>query len=130
MNGAGFMIHLYQPWKQAVKKSKLMQSNIDHMIAGSGRPWLDACGYGDKMNDGTPLFTPEYDLKVRWGEWGPEHMNAPGNACGLDIDSQKFDFYPEEEYISLLPHNIDVPGQAMLLLTVFFKIADYMVTLE
>jgi len=61
---------------------------------------------------------------VAWGEWGPEHISVPGNACGLDLDDGIW--APRGGRI-LLPHNVDSIAQSHLLLAVFLFFADVLV---
>ena len=127
MHGFSFCIKLYPKWKECITKSGLKQENINRMINLRGREWLDGCGYGDVFDhDKTrKMYTPDYDLRVAWGEWGPEHMSIPGiNAAGLDIDDV---IDASRRGRCLYPHNVDTMGQAYLLITVFSKIADYIV---
>jgi hypothetical protein len=139
LSGAGFSIQLYSNWKEAVAKSELNQETVNTAIKNLGRQWLDGCGFSaifDPENCGfdkdpnkppSPEAHPRYmpwSIQVSWGEWGPEHITVPGNACGLDID--KGLGAPPEGRV-LLPHNVDRIGQAHLLLVVFTWIADFLV---
>ncbi len=142
MGRCGFSINLYPAWRQAVEDSKLTQHHIDTAIKNYHRAWLDGCGYdaifdpdkdplaeweernlGKKSKPG-PNARPLYDIhsiRVAWGEWGPEHITVPGNACGLDIDRSSL------TGCSLVPHNIDNFGQVILLLTVFTTFAEHVI---
>lgn len=118
MNGAGFSIELFPEWKIEVKKVGLSQENIDNVIAKMGKYWLESHGFkGD-------LYSYR-DIRVSWGEWGPEHISVPGNACGLDIYMNS-PFGPKNGSI-LSPHNVDSLSQASLLLTIFLFVANYLV---
>ncbi len=111
-----------------------------------GRAWLDGCGFdqifdpnedpmdkwrsknlGEKRKlspEARPLYQPNSELRIQWGEWGPEHITVPGDACGLDIDR----CYPSPpDGRALLPHNIDSIKQSMLLLVVFTWFAECLV---
>lgn len=140
----GFGIDLSPEFRDAVSKSRLSQDDIDGLLATMGREWLDATGYTQvfdpdddrepsarfehdpKWKPGPrarPLYEPRNSLRVQWGEWGPEHISVPGNACGLDID-QSFGS-PIHGARSLTPHNIDALCQKYLLLIVFTSIAEH-----
>lgn len=136
MSGAGFGIDLWPAWKDAVTESKLTQEMINTAITNMHRFWLDGCGFGgvyDPDNSGfdrdetkppgpnaRPIYGP-YDIRISWGEWGPEHISVPGNACGLDIwDS----IGGPRGGKSLGPHNVDSIRQAHLLLVVFTWVAE------
>ena len=107
MGRCGFNIQLFPDWKKAVDKSGLTQQKINTLLDNMHRPWLDGCGYDALFDpDETPeerwkrhhgLLTanpgpnthPLYgrtELRIQWGEWGPEHLVVPGDACGLDIE--------------------------------------------
>lgn len=140
MGRCGFGIKLYPHWKDAVEKSAITQKNINSAIESYHRAWLDGCGY-DTMFDpeAGPLSErkgtkpglnarPLYDIhsiRVAWGEWGPEHIAVPGNACGLDISRGGLGA-PMGGAV-LEPHNIDSLAQQVLLLTVFTTIADHII---
>ena len=136
MGGHGFSIKLYPEWKNLVANSKLTQENVDGGIENMGREWLDACGFGavydpdqdcwQKQPPGPnayELYRPGQDLRIRWGEWGSEHITVPGNACGLDID--RGIFCPPNGRV-LHPHNIDNWRQVNLLLVVFCWFAEFL----
>lgn len=145
MGGYGFCIQLFPALKQAVKSSGLTQDHIDRIIDVCHRAWLDGCGY-DKMYDpdvsprdkweakniGKKLtFGPNahhlYDrhsIRIGWGEWGPEHITVPGDACGLDIVTGCMS---PPDGMMLAPHNIDNPRQVILLLVIFTKIIDVLI---
>jgi len=145
MGRCGFAIALFPAWKNAVAASGLTQDDIDQLIKNCHRAWLDGCGYNGMIDpDEDPrarweheklgkeqTFGPnayhlywEHDIRVAWGEWGPEHIIVPGNACGLDLDNG---LGRPKGGKMLQPHNIDSYGQVILLLTVFTSIADHLV---
>ena len=139
MSGFGFSIRLFPPWKDMVARSEITQENVDTAIENMGREWLDICGFDGKYDPdngiddvmsevvGVPkkpagpnarhMYVPGRDLRVEWGEWGPEHISVPGNACGLDYDHHAFGA-PLNGAI-LLPHNVDAWSQVQLLLVTF-----------
>jgi hypothetical protein len=141
----GFSILLYPAWRAAVEKSGLTQQIVSGVIQTYHRYWLDGCGYNamfdpdqspmakwEERNLGKtpklgpnarPLYGP-HEIRVAWGEWGPEHISVPGNACGLDIDDS---IGAPRGGRELTPHNIDSFGQVMLLLTVFTFFADHVI---
>lgn len=136
MGGYGFVIKLWPKFQGMVAGSDLDQQKADRVIQGLGRSWLDACGF-DQMYDpdnyghrreekppgpnAEPLYRPERDIRVSWGEWGLEHISVPGNACGLDIE--KGTSAPPGGRV-LLPHNVDHWGQVQLLLIAFTWFAN------
>ena len=143
MSGAGFHVQLWPEWKTLVAESNLTQENCYTAIENMGRSWLDGCGFNamydpdespdDRWNrsqgkkkklgpNARPLYEPRTSLRVSWGEWGTEHIDVPGNACGLDIDIGGFGS-PRGGAV-LLPHNVDSIKQAHLLLVVFCWFAD------
>jgi hypothetical protein len=142
MSGAGFHIQLWPEWKALVSESRLEQKNCDIAIERMGRTWLDGCGFDamydpdqspdDRFNkkkmgpNARPLYEPRTSLRVRWGEWGPEHIDVPGDACGLDIDDHAFS--RPKGGVTLLPHNVDSIRQAHLLLVVFTFFADCIIS--
>lgn len=144
MSGAGFAIKLWPAFRDAVAERGMTQENANTAVKTMGRAWLDGCGFSamfDPDNPGydpdvdsgkkkmgpnaRPLYEPNHDLRVSWGEWGTEHINVPGNACGLDIDRHGIG-RPEGGMI-VLPHNVDSIRQAHLLLVVFCWFADCIV---
>lgn len=148
MGRCGFSIQLFPDWKKAVEKSNLNQKAINDLIEHFGRAWLDGCGYGQMYDpDQSPLDTWKQketgqmrklgpnarklyqpnQIRVQWGEWGPEHITVPGDACGLDISIDGFGC--AKDGASLHPHNIDNMHQIVLILVVFTTIADYLVNL-
>lgn len=138
MSGHGFIIDLAPQFKDAVSRSGVRQEQIDAMLQTCGRYWLDCAGFDDiydpdnsgfhrdpKKKPGPnayPLYRPGMDLRVTWGEWGPEHITVPGNACGLDISRSAFGSVFDGG-VRLTPHNVDSLAQKYLLLIVFTEIA-------
>ncbi len=137
IGGCGFSVLLWPAWKDAVAKSGLTQKAADTVLKTMGREWLDGCGY-DQMFDpdncgfgkenrppgpnARKMYEPGTSLRVAWGEWGPEHITVPGNACGLDLEMAAI--YRPQKGAALLPHNVDTIRQAHLLLVVFTFFAD------
>ncbi|MBR4040838.1 MAG: hypothetical protein IKJ09_00790 [Bacteroidaceae bacterium] len=115
--GASFGIALTPEWLDAVNKSKLNQSAVNKLIDSIGNDILRGHGFD-------PVDEEEIHFRIRvgWGDWGPEHITVPGNACGLDIVHSPVGGFPGE--IHLLPHNVDSLAQASMILTVFVKIAE------
>ena len=115
--GASFGIALTPEWLDAVNKSKLNQSAVNQLIDSIGNDILRGHGFD-------PVDEEEIHFRIRvgWGDWGPEHITVPGNACGLDIVHSPVGGFPGE--IHLLPHNVDSLAQASMILTVFVKIAE------
>ena len=142
---SGFSIHLAPEFKEMVRKSKLGQNDMHQLIKHCHRHWLDGCGFGHKYDPGAPIFPAlrqyvtceesptarhlydEHSIRVGWGEWGPEHITVPGDACGLDIDTRPLGGF--KGGAALYPHNVDSTSQAMLLLVVFTQI-EHTVSLE
>lgn len=140
MNRCNFGIKLWPSWRDWVKhwsdKNDIDQSRINIGVSNLHRAWLDGCGYSeiydpdncgfdrDKKKKPGPNARPLYGenaIRIQWGDWGPEHITVPGNACGLDIDSGVG--APRNGRV-LLPHNIDTISQQHLLLVAFTWIAD------
>jgi hypothetical protein len=137
MSRHGFGLKLHAKWRELVWAREMTQEMVDTGIENRGRHWLDACGYAalfdpdnygvdrDKSKppgpDAYPMYRPNCDLRVTWGEWGPEHITVPGNACGLDID-RGFGSPPGGRLLA--PHNIDTANQKLLLLVVFTWFAN------
>lgn len=119
MGGAGFAIILTPKWKEAVSQSNINQEKMDNLIRNMGNYILK----GHRREAVEEYMLPCY-LKVVWGEWGPEHITVPGNACGLDIDTRCPGCRPDE--VALTPHNIDSVYQASMILTLFIKIAEFL----
>lgn len=118
----GFSIDLAPKFKVAVAASGITQERIDAQIRNCGRSWLDGAGFNRRMEDGSPLYSVHH-IRVKWGEWGPEHISVPGNACGLDIERSSFSVLFKDG-VSLHPHNVDSLTQKYLLLVVFGDIAE------
>ncbi|WP_159467983.1 hypothetical protein [Dyadobacter sp. 3J3] len=119
MGGCGFSIKLFKEFKEKVAKTDLTQEKIDIGIKNMSPYWFQYHGYTNT----------EYErISVRWGEFGPEHITVPGNACGLD----KSDFMCDDDEMLLTPHNVDSLRQMSLLLTVFCWVENmiYLQTLK
>lgn len=107
----GFFIKLFPEFKQAVAASDIDQHRVEILLDRMKVDWLHSCG-----------FSGDYQrLDVKWGEWGPEHISVPGNACGLDLDSH---FGAPRNGAILQPHNVDSSNQKLLLLIVFCWFAE------
>lgn len=117
MGGAGFNIILTPKWKEAVAKSEINQEKVDNLIQNTGNYILK--GHRRDTVEEHMLYCY---LRVIWGEWGPEHITVPGNACGLDIDTCCPGCLQEE--VVLTPHNVDSVYQASMILTLFTEIAE------
>ncbi len=127
MSGCGFSIELWPLWKKEIKRHKLTEEHAYNVIKNKGRMLLDGCGYdADFEFDGKTkkLYEPDTALQINWGEWGPEHISVPGNACGLDIDVGGIG--SPKDGATLDPHNIDNIRQVYLLLAVFLEFANYL----
>lgn len=111
----GFMIGFDPCVKDKVADSGLDQAKIDAKIDMYKTEWLESCGYNPRSHCGLPI-------RVKWGQWGPEHISVPGNACGLDIDRSSLGNWLGGP--CLQPHNIDNRDQKMLLLMIFTEIMD------
>ena len=136
-----FIVKLYPEWKELVAASEIDADKAAMVVKNMGRAWLDACGYSQIFDidncglaadpkrppgpNARPLYGVE-SIRLSWGEWGIEHLDVPGNACGLDIDRG---FGCPRGGRVLLPHNIDSVNQKLLLLVVFTWFAEAM-TLE
>ncbi len=59
MSGAGFCIHLWPAWKEAVARADLNQAKINTAIKNLHRSWLDGCGYD-------AIFDPDEDPMDGW----------------------------------------------------------------
>lgn len=141
ISGWGPYIQLWPDWKDAVAECGLTQKEVNTAIESMGRTWLNAHGYGaeyDPDNCGhdrdeskppgpnaEPLYKPR-DIRISWGEWGPEHITVPGNACGLDISYGYTIGAPPGGQV-LVPHNVDSIYQASLLIVVFLFFADTLI---
>ncbi len=138
LGGYGFSIHLSREFRDAVSVSEITQDGVDSVIKTYGVEWLQKCGLGgyfDPENCGFNAKRPAIPsertrpsfagtgLRVAWGEWGPEHITVPGNACGLDIGSGFGS--PFDNGKSLHPHNIDSWGQVCALLITFTWFANF-----
>lgn len=118
MGGCGFNIILTPEWKKVVEKSGLTQEKVDALIYNIGEAVLEGHGR-DYCMDNVMHY-----LQIRWGEWGPEHITVPGNACGLDITNTSIGC--KEGEACLCPHNVDSISQASMILTLFTTIAEYL----
>ncbi len=139
MGSHAFAIKLYPGFKDMVAARNLNQKSVNTAIEHMGRCWLDACGYdsifdpdncgGDQDKNippgpnARPLYRPNQGLRVSWGDWGPEHITVPGNACGLDLDDS---FSAPKGGRVLQPHNVDSWSQKQLLLITFCWFAENM----
>lgn len=146
MGGFGFEIRLWPAWKDLVAEWPHDQKDVNRAIESLGDGWLDACGYGEMYDpDADPLdmwkerhlhetrklgpnakrlYEARYAIRVSWGEWGPEHITVPGNACGLDLSRG---LGGPEGGMTLFPHNVDAMCQAYLLMLVFNWFADALI---
>ena len=122
-NGAAFYIVLTDKFKESVKKSKLTQHHMDAMIHNLGNSILTGHGYSSVDRDMIGC-----SLRIKWGQYGPEHISVPGNACGLDIDTHFVGALPGE--VALMPHNVDSLRQASMLLSIFIYIAEILEIVE
>ncbi|QDU82649.1 hypothetical protein Pla110_44100 [Polystyrenella longa] len=131
MGGHGFTIHLSPEFRDAVKSSGIGQPQVDHVLKNYGDEWASKCGLLHRYDPNRRRLSHRFvssgtipsdeaschhGITIRWGEWGPEHITVPGNACGLDIDSCPSVYRGGR---ILLPHNVDHWGQVNLLLIVF-----------
>lgn len=132
LGGYGFAIHLSPAFRDAVKASGHTQEHVDRAVKVFGTEWLMKCGFShyfdpencghlsDKYAIPSERTKPSYagnGLRVRWGEWGIEHISVPGNACGLDIERTLGN--PFRGGRTLSPHNVDSWSQVCLLLVTF-----------
>jgi hypothetical protein len=138
LGGFGFCIKLYPEFREAVAVAGIDQTAANNAMERLGRLWLDCCGFDgifDPDNCGferdekrppgpnaQPSYRPNREFRIKWGEWGPEHITVPGNACGLDISRSGFGS-PRDGAI-LNPHNVDSWRQVQLLLVSFCWFAD------
>ena len=142
-----FCIDLLPPWKRLVEIANITQDQVDLVIDDYHRGWLDSCGFNQRMGDVYDLFVEQgfclddpvdkskedtrphvydkYAISVTWGEWGPEHITVPGNACGLDIDQQYY--YRHRGRQRLSPHNIGSWAQKQCILLVFCRFAELVI---
>lgn len=118
----GFSIELSPQWREMISKCDLTQETVNAKIISCGNEWLDSCGYSGRF-EGDRLYAARTSIRIDWGEWGPEHITVPGNACGLDIDRSAFGTFIEGAAM-LQPHNIDCWAQKQLLLIVFCSFAE------
>lgn len=125
MGAHGFSIELSPQWKEMVAECELTQEKVDGKIRNCGNDWLDACGYSRKSSYDKEqrLYEAMHAIRIQWGEWGPEHISVPGNACGLNIERNAFGSFIDGAAM-LTPHNIDCWPQKQLLLIVFCSFAE------
>mgnify|MGYP001618786528 CR=1 FL=1 len=126
MGRHGFTIELSPVWPELVKQSGITQKSVNQLIATLGNDWLDACGYNRLAEAGTRLYEARSSIRITWGEWGPHHLEVPGNACGLDIDSNCSSpyHYLSRESRLLCSHNVDSWNQKNLLMIMFTELAS------
>lgn len=147
-HGYPLQIEVWPQWRELVAASEISQAMANKAVESMGRHWLDSSGYdaiydpdenpldmwkekhmGEPKKygpDARPLYTPNMDLRVSWGEWGIEHINVPGDACGLDIDRAAIG--APRGGVTLYPHNMDSMNQAFLCLRVWTWFADAIIT--
>jgi len=127
-SGYGFCVHLSPQWKGLVAKSEITHEHVQNAIRNLGRTWLDASGWGrlDKTESQTRRVFAYDSIRVRWGEWGIENLDVPGNACGLDIDRDG-SFTMFDDGAVLVPHNVDDWRQVQLMLIVYCYFAESVV---
>jgi hypothetical protein len=136
MGGHGFVIHLHLDFHKAVAVSDIQQEHVDRVLKAYGPEWLINTGHTHYYDPGAYHDPWDFDerrrkykipsdearlsekLSVTWGEWGPEHITVPGNACGLDLDKGTSGCIFDDG-VCLVPHNIDSWNQKMLLLLIF-----------
>lgn len=119
----GFFIELPPLWPRLVAQAAITQEMVDAKLVAHAEQWLDACGYDRKTDDKPPRrLYPAHSIRVRWGEWGPEFIQVPGDACTLGINRGGLSLIPKAR--TLEPHNIDSWKQKQLLLLVFTILAE------
>jgi len=112
MGGHGFCIKLYPEWKGIVAGYDITDEGL----------WMWCREtMGPSILKSVRLDFGE--IRIRWGEWGLEHIDVPGNACGLDIADSIIAPLGGK---ALLPHNVDSMPQAFCILCVFTWFADAM----
>jgi len=132
LDKAGFSIQLWPAWKRELAKVDFLNAKaaetyierfgpeiIEHYFSYIYKLWEE-----EKYTKEERKFKAKCELMIRWGEWGPEHITVPGNACGLDIG-----YAPggPRDGKTLLPHNVDTLEQASALLEIFLFFADTVV---
>lgn len=117
-----FLINLSPKFKEMVRLAGLSQKSISAFVNDNAALWLDECGFSSKLYKYLGGF---HQPTVRWGEWGPECITVPGNACGIGIESggNMHNIYGEKGE-TLCPHNIDTLQQKMLILMIFGELAE------
>lgn len=139
MGRHGFCVSLHPCVPELVAKSGIDQAGTDRAVECYGRMWLDCagfdrifdpdnCGHGRGASlvpgpNARPAHRPGFDLRVTWGDWGPEHISVPGNACGLDLAASVGCVFPGGRILA--PHNVDSLAQKYLLLMVFCSLAEH-----
>lgn len=127
LGGYGFCIHLSPLFRDAVQKSGLDQAQADRVISAYGREWLSHTGMGSHFDienctawsDNRKIPSEQFrdrnhrEIRVAWGEWGPEHISVPGNACGLDID-KPFSVFRDGRVLTPAQHRPLGPGQPVV----------------
>lgn len=118
----GPKIHLSPRYKELVSKCDFTQKYWDGYNRNYLSPAVNSMfGYEEKG-----LFR----TRLSWGEWGPEHLDVPGNACGLDLCDRGSGFgCVYHDGVILLPHNVDCMTQAYALVFMFTSIT-YTLELE
>jgi len=128
MGASGFNIKLYPSIKDVWKDRGLAQDDVNGAVKRMSPEWLKAYGWNQTYENDL-LFS--YCIRVKTGEWGIHHIEVPGNACGLDIVPDSSSLWAPRDGNILVPHNVDSPEQAGLLLTVFlFFMNDLMLHQE
>lgn len=126
MGRAGFNVTLFPMWKEWVAKSGITQDKVQNALKNHARLWLDVHGFNAKIHledEGEQYLWDMNSIRVAWGEWGPESIQVPGDACDLSIDG----LWNCVDGQVLYPHNVDSIRQASLLLTVFLFFAEHIV---
>lgn len=125
MGGWGFNIQLFPAYKERVVGSLVTAEQVRGYVERQAEQWLDSCGYDQPFTCGGKVqrLYGASSIQVSWGEWGPEHITVPGNACGLDIHRYYSSRAPQGGKL-LVSHNVDTMQQATLLLIVFTSISD------
>lgn len=113
----GFCIDLHPDVPALVEASGIDQEHADTALSRICKLWLQRCGFKHYLHDGDDDRSVRCLVRIGWGEWGPEHISVPGNACGLDISDSCGCLFPGGRMLS--PHNVDTLAQKYLLTTVF-----------
>ena len=112
-----FSIKLWPQWRDMVTNSKITQEHAQNWLNGQGEDFRIRMGYVEEYY--------KHQIRIRWGEWGIHNVSVPGNACGLDIDDG---FGSPIDGRILQPHNVDTQQQATLLLMIFLRFAENIVS--